>query len=107
MGEPDMTDLFGFRQPEPPRARKHDPATSKAAAFRSLAFSGSHAERVLSALKSHGPRTAHEIGLMIGLTVVQIDRRLPELEKQGRAKLARYDDGKVKERGGCRVWEAT
>ncbi len=87
-------------------ARASDPDTSKAAARRAAQFATSHAGRILLALQQHGPRTAHELNLLIGLTVVQIDRRLPDLKAMGLAQVKKLDDGADLVRSGCRVWEA-
>lgn len=87
------------------RARRTDPATSKQAAVNAEKFASSHAGRILAALKAHGSKTAHELHTT-GLTVVQIDRRLPELSKLGLAKVVKLDDGADMVRGGFRVWEA-
>jgi hypothetical protein len=88
-----------------PRARRSDPETSHAAAARSRAFSESHAGRIHVAL-TQGPATAHELSERIGLTVVQIDRRLPELGRVGMARVVPKADGTDLTRGGFRVWEA-
>ena len=87
-------------------ARASDPETSKAAAMRASDFSTSHAGRILLALKKHGPRTAHELELLIGLTVPQIDRRMPDLLALGLVRVVKLDDGADMVRGRCRVWEA-
>lgn len=87
------------------RVRRTDPATSKQAAVNAEKFASSHAGRILAALKKHGPKTAHELHTT-GLTVVQIDRRLPELSKLGLAKVVKLDDGADMVRGGFRVWAA-
>lgn len=87
------------------RARSTDPETSKEAARRAATFAESHAGRILAALKLHGPMTAHELHI-IGLTVVQIDRRLPELARLGLARVCKLDDGADMTRGGFRVWQA-
>lgn len=88
-----------------PRARNSDPETSKAAAKNSARFADSHAGRILAALKLHGRMTAHDMHI-IGLTVVQADRRLPELAKAGLARVVKLDDGADMVQGGFRVWEA-
>lgn len=89
----------------PPRARRHDPATSHAAAERASRFSESHAGRIHVALMA-GPQTAHELAERTGLTVVQIDRRLPELQRIGLAAVV-VCDGRIVTRDGFRVWWAT
>lgn len=66
---------------ERPRARRRDPATSHAAAKKAQRFAQSHAGRILAVFQSSSSCswTAHELATQTGLTVVQIDRRLPEL----------------------------
>jgi predicted transcriptional regulator len=88
------------------RVRSADPQTSVTAAINASRFANSHAGRILAALKTHGPRSAHELSQLIGLSIVQIDRRLPELAKQGLAKVVKLDDGADKVVAGCRVWRA-
>jgi len=66
-------------------ARADDPATSHTAAEMAAPFVGTHCERVLACLKLHGPQTKDEIAARIGLTPVQVDRRLPDLEERGQA----------------------
>ena len=84
--------------------RAHDPLSSVLAAERAPSFSGVHCDRILSALK-RGPATAHELQKLTGLTVVQIDRRLPELFRNAKARVVQVDDADLM-RGGARVWEA-
>jgi len=81
-------------------ARRTDPETSHKAAARASKFATSHAGRILLALQLHGPRSAHGLGLITGLSVVQIDRRLPELKRIGEAE----PTGAVE--AGFRVWGA-
>lgn len=85
------------------RARRSDPVTSHQAAEGAQAFAGSHCSRILRALAS-GPATPHELADATGLTVVQIDRRLPELAREGTARVVMVD-GQPLQRGGARVWE--
>lgn len=86
------------------RARSTDPATSHAAAANAHLFAGSHCDRILAALEELGSGTAHEIGAHCGLTVVQCDRRLVELQRAGRALVLPGLDGKPIVRAGFRVW---
>lgn len=88
-------------------ARRHDPETSHVAARNAEKFAASHAGRILAALKTHGPRSAHELEAIVGLSVVQIDRRLPDLKNAGFARVAQLDDGADRIVDGFRVWEAT
>lgn len=86
------------------RARFFDPATSQDAAAKAAVFAGSHAQRIQAAL-ADDQLTAKEISRATGLTVVQIDRRLPELERQGLAAVVRVG-GVELSRKGYRVWRA-
>lgn len=88
------------------RSRRTDPKTSKAAARRSALFSTSHAGRILLALQKHGNRSPKELEQLVGLSVVQIDRRLPELAALGLARVVKLEDGSDLVRSGCRVWSA-
>ena len=83
--------------------RAHDPITSINAAEQSVAFSGPHCDRILAALKQ-GAATPHELQQTTGLTVVQLDRRLPELLRNGKARVVKVA-GEDLIRGNARVWE--
>lgn len=85
------------------RARRTDPATSHAAAADAVRFAGSQSARILRALQALGSATAHELALHTGLTVVQCDRRLPELERAGSARVLMVG-AKPMTRAGFRVW---
>lgn len=67
-------------------ARNSDPIQSHDAADRARQFAPTHRDRILAALKKHGPRTAHELEQITGLSVVQIDRRMHELCKCSEAR---------------------
>ena len=86
------------------RVRATDPATSVHAAESAQLFRASHCERIVAALEQHGAKTAHELASITRLTVVQIDRRLPELAKAQRARV-QQQDGQDVTREGFRVWE--
>jgi len=81
-----------------PRVRANDPDTSIVAAINAEKFAASHSGRIVEALKLHGPASAHRLSLLIGLTVVQLDRRFSELKRMGLVQLT----GEVDQ--GCRVW---
>lgn len=66
-------------------ARADDPATSYVAACRAEHFASSHAGRIHTALLMHGPMTKDEIADRTGLSPVQVDRRLPDLKRAGKA----------------------
>ncbi len=91
-------------------ARAADPPTSHLAAQRSRTFATGHAERVMAALATclqichERGATAAEIAAESGLTVVQVARRLPELQKAGRVKVLEHDDGADVIRAGFRCW---
>lgn len=93
------------------RARRTDPATSRDAARRAGAFAESHAGRILAALREHGPATAHELEPLVGLSYVQIDRRVGEM-RRARLIEAQTDGGgepvtRVTPSGGrAQVWMA-
>lgn len=89
---------------QPVRARKTDPVTSHTAAKNAERFAASHAGRILAELRK-GVATAHRLSELTGLTVVQIDRRLPELEKAGLARPVLVCGAPLIV-GGFRVWEA-
>ena len=89
-----------------PRARSSDPSTSHHAAAMSVRFSNSHGNRIVEALKEHGRMSAQGIGGMAGLTVVQVDRRLVELQRAGRVQVVTDEAGNPVVWSGCRVWEA-
>ena len=97
--EADLADIDTIKL----RVRAQDPVTSVAAAERSLKFSTTHKGRILSALEDAGAATAHEIGLAAGLSVEQVDRRLPELARDNLAEVLRIGDADVT-RDGFRVW---
>jgi predicted transcriptional regulator len=90
---------------EPCLARSSDPMTSKKAALRAKHFAPSHERRILTALQTHGARSARELEQMIGLSVVQIDRRGAEMRRKGMIRHATDANGAMV-RGGCAVWEA-
>ena len=87
------------------RSRRTDPVTSHQAAENSKRFADSHKGRILSALVE-GPRTSAGIAAMTGLTVVQVDRRLCELERAERIEYVATDDGQSVSVGGYRVLRA-
>ncbi|AVS67869.1 hypothetical protein C8245_21315 [Paracidovorax avenae] len=85
--------------------RAHDPISSVQAAEGTAAFAGNHCARIMQALAA-GPATAHELEARTGLTVVQIDRRLPDLRAIGKARVVQLG-GQDLMRGNARVWEAS
>lgn len=100
MSDPDLFDSIAAERrerAERPRARASDPATSQRAGERSKAFAWSHRDAILGALWR--PMTAGELAPVTALTVVQIDRRMPELQAEGLVRLT------GDERGGMRVWQ--
>lgn len=84
--------------------RARDPLSSVMAAERTPKFANGHCARILAAL-AKGQATPHELQNTTGLTVVQIDRRLPDLQKAGKARVVQQG-GEDLMRGKSRVWEA-
>lgn len=84
------------------RSRNSDPITSHEAAKKAERFIPSHKAQILEAL-IEGPRTAAGLAAMTGLTVVQVDRRLCELERAERIEYLATDDGLSVSVGGFRV----
>lgn len=84
--------------------RARDPLSSVMAAERTPKFASGHCARILAAL-AKGQATPHEMQKATGLTVVQIDRRLPDLQKAGKARVVQQG-GEDLMRGKSRVWEA-
>jgi predicted transcriptional regulator len=60
----------------------------------------------LAALKLHGNKAACELSEITGLTVVQLDRRLVELQDKGLICVVRSNGVDVTV-NGCRVWSLT
>lgn len=86
-------------------ARRTDPITSVTAAERAELFSGKQRVRIIAALKMYGPSTAGELQAYTGLSVVQVDRRLPECREAKQARVVeQYGEDLM--RNGYRVWEA-
>lgn len=86
------------------RARSTDPLTSHAAAASAECFAHTHAGRILAVLRYEGSGTAEHIAQFTGLTVVQIDRRMVELQRQGLVRVPQLG-GDDLVRNGFRVWE--
>lgn len=85
------------------RVRASDPLSSLQAADNAALFAGAHKGRISAALDMLGTGTAHEIAKATGLTVVQVDRRLPELKRDDVARVLEAGGQDVM-RGGFRVW---
>lgn len=85
------------------RARAQDPISSIQAAENAALFAGTHKERIVAALERAQSATAHQIADMTGLTVVQVDRRLPELARDKVAAVVQ-SMGEDVIRDGFRVW---
>jgi hypothetical protein len=68
-----------------PMARRTDPETSHAAAESARELATRHHHAIITALRVHGPMGKDAIARRLGLTGVMVARRLPELERQGRA----------------------
>lgn len=88
-----------------PSVRSTDPLSSFLAAQRAEKFKPTHADRILAALRKDGPATAHRLQDLTGLTVVQIDRRTVEMQRDELIRVVRVA-GVDLILGGARVWEA-
>lgn len=90
--------------------RSTDPLSSVMAAEKAPRFAHTHRARIVSALAvclqicPERGATAHEIAQESGLTVVQVDRRLIELQRAGLARVLQHDDGADYIRDGYRCW---
>jgi hypothetical protein len=65
-----------------PRARTHDPLTSKLAAAQ-VTTAGAHYTVIHDALTLHGPAGKDRIAALAGLDPVQVSRRLSEMRRLG------------------------
>lgn len=88
-----------------PRARASDPVTSQRAAALAERFAGSHRERILQALQEEGPAAPPKLEKLTGLTIVQIDRRLIEMQRDKLIRVVQAG-GTDLIVGGYRCWEA-
>lgn len=68
------------------RTRAVDPDTSFDAAKSMREGSAVHCALILNALKTMGPASASQLAARTGLTQIQVARRLPDLEREGKAK---------------------
>lgn len=85
--------------------RANDPMSSLSAEARSARFVGKHNSRILAALHDEKSLTAGEMVQFTGMSVEQICRRLPELERSGLTKVVQFEEADLL-RNGYRVWEA-
>ena len=96
-----------------PRSRRDNVHTSENAAVSMIGGSHRHRVMVLTCLVLYGPQTFHEIAARTGLDGQQVNKRLPELKKQGtidRITIATWDRKSIfKTRNSpsgraCAVW---
>jgi hypothetical protein len=107
---------LGWRPPAQPahipdvpvemRTRASDPVTSMVAAEKVAIVAKRHSESILAALNGQD-LTVKEIAPLIGLTYVQVARRMGELQKAGLAHVVQTAGGQDLERDDCRVWHRT
>lgn len=86
-------------------ARKNDPFTSKQAAERVHEFASTHYEEILDALQRNGPASPERLAELTGIDRFAICRRLPELERAGKA-MPTGETVPTKAGRSQRVWEA-
>lgn len=84
------------------RVRAYDPTSSVMAAERAHQFAGSHCQRILHAMRDD-ELSSHQIARQAGLTVVQVDRRLIEMQREGTIEVV-ICAGEELLRTGYRVW---
>ncbi|UXC20162.1 hypothetical protein [Comamonas squillarum] len=85
--------------------RAYDPVSSHCAAEHSARFADRHVSRIMAALQDEKSLTAGEMAECTGMTVEQICRRLPELERRGHTQVVQFEGADLL-RNGYRVWEA-
>lgn len=88
-----------------PRVRRTDPGTSYQAAFEANGLANDHCQRILDLLSvAKRPMGGTEIAERLGMTQVQVCRRLPELQRAGAIQVA---PGEAKTPAGRpqRLWE--
>lgn len=92
-----------------PVARHTDPQTSRAAAERAASFVADHRSRIEEGIVASGKRgaCAREIERRTGLTVVQINRRLLEIDGiERRLRPGASSERDFQRRDGCSIWWA-
>lgn len=92
-------------------ARKTDPDTSKFAAVSVNEFSRVHRNMILNALRKYGRMTVDQIAARTSLMSQQINKRLPEMDRDGLVRVVTTEDGVAITRPSLsgrpeRVWEA-
>ena len=96
-----------------PLSRKTDPQTSHDAADRVPSFKAKHEAAIFGAIIVAGKRgaTAKEIAAEIGLTDVQVNRRLGAMGERGviwrRLVGYEYETPIYEKRNGCAVWRVS
>lgn len=86
--------------------RASDPITSVMAAESTTRFRKTQKGRILTALEKLGMADASQIAAHLGMTVVQVDRRLPEAQRDGTAEVVQLA-GEDMLHGKYRVWRRT
>lgn len=87
-----QTDLF--EMPAYMRARRNNPATSKAAAVRVKEFEEEHHAQIMAALKNHrGGMTVHEIAAFCKIDAHAVGKRMKKLEMDCKVALVIVSDG--------------
>ena len=77
------------RGPYVPLSHRNDPATSHDAAQSVKEVSKQHRVMCLTALALYGPQTGFEIADRVGLTYIQVAKRLTELYDKGKGPIER------------------
>ena len=90
------------------RSRRRDPQSSHLAADNSAKFAGTHAGRIMAAMRKWGGDCpTRTIAISAGLTTVQVDRRLHELESLGYIERVMGEFGEPAMLDGYGLWRLT
>ena len=85
--------------------RAMDPITSRDAAARVREFASGQCAEILNLLITYGPMTPEQIADRLGITQVQACRRLPDLQKAGKA-APNGETAPTASGRSQRIWEA-
>lgn len=86
-------------------ARATDPITSIIAGERAAKFAGGHYAKIFDSLAGGATLTAGEIAAACSMSVEQVCRRLPEMQRAAMVAVLQHE-GHDLVRNGYRVWQA-
>lgn len=85
--------------------RSSDPVTSVMAAERAAKFSSGHYAKIADCLSGDASMTAREIATRCAMSVEQVCRRLPEMQRAGMVVVVQHKDTDLVI-DGYRAWKA-